>query len=94
MIVAIGARELLIIPVGIIYRLVLSTRPPVRHAFKADALGKTTTVAQMFSLAAVIADLPWAPALAIVTGVLGIATVGHYIVRGLGSARPPAASPT
>ena len=90
LIIAIGARELLIIPLGIIYRLVLSTRPPVEHAFKADALGKVTTIAQLLAVAAVIADLRWAPAIAIITGVLGVAAAAHYVVRGLGSARVPA----
>jgi cardiolipin synthase len=86
-IIAIGARELLIIPIGIAYRLVLSTRPPVEHAFKADALGKATTIAQLFALTAVIGDLPWAPAIAIVTGVLGVTAAAHYVVRGLVTAK-------
>ncbi|MDB4954327.1 MAG: CDP-diacylglycerol--glycerol-3-phosphate 3-phosphatidyltransferase [Myxococcales bacterium] len=85
--IAIGARELLIVPLGITYRLALATRPPVEHAFKADALGKATTIAQMFAVAALIAHLSWAPAIAIVTAVLGIAASAHYVVRGVLHAR-------
>jgi cardiolipin synthase len=87
LVVAIGARELLIIPVGITYRVVLAMRPHVEHAFKADALGKATTIAQLVSVAAIVAHVAWVPVIAVVTGVLGVAAVAHYIVRGLGTAR-------
>ena len=79
--VLVAARELVIVPLGIVYRLALVARPPVEHAFQADALGKATTVAQMFAVAAIIAGSPAAVPLAALAAVLGLAASAHYVVR-------------
>lgn len=76
-ILAIAARELAIIPLGVAYRLV---RPHTEHAFKADALGKATTIAQLAAVASAAAHTRWTEPLAMVAGGLGIAAVAHYVV--------------
>ena len=76
--IAICARELVIVPLGIAYRLV---RPGVEHAFKADALGKATTVAQLAAVAALVARVSFAPAAAAIAGALGILAAAHYVTR-------------
>lgn len=75
-ILAIGARELAIIPLGLAYRVV---RPHTEHAFKADALGKATTVAQLAAVASAVAHTGWTEPLAVLAGGLGIAAVAHYV---------------
>jgi cardiolipin synthase len=82
-VLAVCTRELLVIPLGLVYRLV---RPGVEHAFKADAFGKATTIAQMVAVTGLVAQAPWAAAASVIAGALGIAAVAHYVMRGL--ARP------
>lgn len=79
--VLVAARELVIVPLGIVYRLALVARPPVEHAFQADALGKATTVTQMFAVAAIVTNAPVAGPLAALAAVFGIAASAHYVVR-------------
>lgn len=78
------ARELVLVPLAIVYRL---ARPRLPHAFQADRLGKTTTVLQLATVAAIVGELPIAPALAITAGGLGLAAAAHYVARSLGGAR-------
>jgi len=86
--VMILARELVIVPLGIIYRVVLVARPPVEHAFQADLLGKATTIAQLFAVLAIVAHAPLVGlALAIAAAALGLAAAGHYVVRATHAAR-------
>jgi len=76
----IAARELLITPLGIVYRIVLAFHP-MPHEFRASPLGKATTVTQFLAmlalLAAPIALLP----LAMLAALLGVAAVTQYVVR-------------
>jgi hypothetical protein len=76
-ILAIGARELAIIPLGLVYRF---AHPHTEHAFKADALGKATTIAQLAAVASAVAHTRWTQPLAVLAGGIGIAAVAHYVV--------------
>lgn len=80
-VVAILLRELVIVPLGLVYRLVLVHRPRVEHAFQADVLGKLTTIAQLFAIAGLVLHARWAAPVAFVAGMLGFAAVAHYIAR-------------
>ena len=77
-ILAIAARELAIIPLGIAHRIV---RPHTEHAFKADALGKVTTVVQLAAVASAVAGSPWTRHLVVLAGGLGLTAVVHYVIR-------------
>ena len=74
------ARELLLVPLAIAYRL---TRPRAAHAFQANRLGKAATIAQLAAVLAIVFGLRAAPLLAVVAAVLGLAAVTHYVVRGI-----------
>jgi phosphatidylglycerophosphate synthase len=75
------ARELVIVPLGIAYRVALVARPHVEHAFQADALGKVTTALQMFAVAAIAANSSLAFPLAGGACIVGLAAAAHYVVR-------------
>jgi len=76
------ARELVIVPLGIAYRFMLVSRPPVEHAFQADALGKATTIVQLAAVLALVTRAPVVgPVLAVAAAVLGLAAAVHYVVR-------------
>ena len=68
-------------PLGIVYRVVLVARPRVEHAFQADALGKATTIAQLFAVVAIVVHSGFAVPLAALACVLGLAASAHYVVR-------------
>ncbi|MGE5187243.1 MAG: CDP-alcohol phosphatidyltransferase family protein [Acidobacteriota bacterium] len=78
------AREIVLVPLAIAYRLV---GPRVPHAFQADALGKLTTIVQLAAVVAIVAELPVAPPLAFASGALGVAAAAHYVVRATATAR-------
>lgn len=82
LIALIVARELVLIPLAAIYRLVVHGRR--EHAFQAQALGKAATVAELFAIAALVARAVVAPfilPLAIAAAVLGLLAVVQYILR-------------
>lgn len=83
-------RELAIVPLGIAYRIALFTRPRIEHAFRADPIGKATTIAQLVALATIAVHSRWAPVATMVAGVLGVLAVGHYVDR---ATRPVRALP-
>lgn len=72
------ARELVVVPLAIAYRL---TRPRAPHAFQADRLGKAATIAQLAAVLAIVLGLRAAPALAVLAAGLGLAAAVHYIAR-------------
>src|SRR3954469_5319558 len=74
------ARELVLVPVAMIYRIVIHGRG--EHAFKAGALGKAATIAEFAAIVAIILHSPFLLPLAITAGVLGLAAVAAYIDRG------------
>jgi phosphatidylglycerophosphate synthase len=73
------AREIVLLPLAGIYRVVVHGRS--EHAFKAGAVGKAATVAELFAIAALIAYRPAVLPLAIAAGTLGLLAVVQYIVR-------------
>lgn len=73
------ARELVLIPLGGLYRVLVHGRG--EHAFQAQALGKAATIAELFAIAALIAYRPAVPPLAIAAAVLGLLAVIQYILR-------------
>ena len=75
------ARELMLIPLAMIYRLVIHGRERGDHAFQAGPLGKAATIAEMFAIGAIILRSPALLPLAIAAAGLGLAAVIVYIVR-------------
>ncbi len=78
LLVAACAREVLVLPLAAVFRVV---RPHAPHAYKAGSIGKVTTIAQLATLVGLIAHVPGAAFLAYATGVLGIAAVVQYVIR-------------
>ncbi len=73
------ARELVLIPLVAVYRLVVHGRG--EHAFQAQAVGKAATVAELFAIAMLVAYRPLVVPLAVAACVLGLLAVVLYIVR-------------
>ena len=73
------ARELVLIPLAGVYRLVVHGRG--KHAFKADALGKAATIAELAAVAVLIVRSSWIVPIAVIAAALGLVAVVHYIVR-------------
>lgn len=85
LIALIVARELLLIPLATIYRLVVHGRG--EHAFKAAPIGKAATIAELFAIAALVVRSEVSHAsrfvmpLAVIAGALGVLAVVNYIAR-------------
>lgn len=77
------ARELLLIPLVMIYRLVIANARRGEHAFQAGNLGKAATIAEIVAIGAIIVRVPRTAllALALATAALGLAAVIVYIAR-------------
>jgi cardiolipin synthase (CMP-forming) len=73
------ARELVLIPLAAVYRLVAHGRG--EHAFQAKAFGKAATIAELAAIAALIAYRPAALPLAVAAATLGLLAVGDYVSR-------------
>lgn len=73
------ARELVLIPLAAIYRLVVHGRG--EHAFQADAIGKAATIAELVAIAALVVRSSLVVPLAVIAGTLGLIAVVHYIAR-------------
>lgn len=80
------ARELVLVPVAMIYRIVVHGE----HKFKAGVLGKAATIAELAAVCAIILHSPFLLPLAIVAAVLGIGAVISYIDRGMHPRKAPA----
>ena len=78
---AVVAREIVLVPLAIVYRALLVARPRVAHAFQADALGKVTTIVQLAAVVAIVGELPGAAPLAFAAAGLGLLAAAHYIAR-------------
>ena len=75
------AREIIQTAVTLAWKLVPAVRVRLRPEFRASLTGKAATVAQFFTIAAILSVHPWQVPLAIVTGVLGTAAIAFYILR-------------
>jgi cardiolipin synthase len=73
------ARELVLIPLAGLYRVVAHRRR--EHAFQAGTVGKAATVAELFAIGALILRIPVVYPLAIAAAVLGLVAVAQYILR-------------
>ncbi|HSD86205.1 MAG TPA: CDP-alcohol phosphatidyltransferase family protein [Kofleriaceae bacterium] len=73
------ARELVLIPLAMIYRLVVHGRG--QHAFQAQGLGKAATIAELAAIVAIILRSPAVMPIAVAAAVLGLAAVAVYISR-------------
>lgn len=81
----IGARELVVVPLVIAYRLSPLRRVP--YDFHAAAIGKVATAAQFFALAALVADIPQAPGFAVAAAVAGVVAAVQYLRRAVQALR-------
>lgn len=77
----IAARELILAPLAIAYRIALARRPAWRPDFRAGALGKLATVAQFVALGLLALHLPGAVIAAGLAAVAGLAAIGEYVGR-------------
>jgi cardiolipin synthase (CMP-forming) len=73
------AREIVLVPLAAIYRLVVRGRG--EHAFQAQAVGKAATIAELAAIIALILRSVAVVPLAIMAATLGILAVVSYIVR-------------
>jgi len=83
MIPVISAREILQTAVLAATRTVPAIRRRLRPRFRANVLGKATTVAQFITIAAILLKTPVQIPLAIFTGVLGMIAVTVYVLRAM-----------
>ena len=74
------ARELLQLPMVIVYRASPALRRWLRYDFRASLLGKAATVAQFLAIAALMLGFP-ARALALLAFALGVTALGDYLRR-------------
>lgn len=93
LIALIVARELLLIPLATIYRIVVHGRG--EHAFQAAPVGKAATIAELVAIGALVmrsASASVAPTvmpLAVIAGALGVIAVISYIARASHEAHEP-----
>ena len=81
LLILIAARELILVPLGLVYVALILVSPHIRYEFKAGAIGKAATVTQFAALLALLVESPLLPALALAAGGLGIAAAAHYVLR-------------
>lgn len=79
LLVLIGARELIVVPLVLAYRLTRLHR--IRVDFHAAPAGKAATIAQFAAIAAIVAKLPQAPAFAVLAAGIGLVAAGQYVRR-------------
>lgn len=77
----IGLREILQGLVLAATRLLPPLQRRLRPRFRANILGKATTILQFATIAAILLDKPGARPLAVATAVLGLVAVGVYVRR-------------
>jgi phosphatidylglycerophosphate synthase len=87
------ARELLQLPMSIVYRTIPTLRRWLRYDFRASVLGKAATIAQFLAIGALVAGLP-AHLPVYLAFALGIIALGDYLRRAIaiGRARRTATS--
>jgi phosphatidylglycerophosphate synthase len=71
----VGARELVLVPLTVVYLARRTPHPPLR----ADVFGKIATVAQFIALCVIAVAPAFAFPAALVAGALGLAAAGHYV---------------
>lgn len=84
--VAIAARELVLLPLSAVVRVaasVASLRERVRYEFRAEPVGKATTVLQFLAVGGLLLEHPAGRVLSVAAAALGLAAAGVYVVRGV-----------
>jgi cardiolipin synthase len=76
------ARELLQLPLVVVYRSSPTLRRWLRYDFRASLLGKAATVAQFLAIAALMLGWP-ARGLAVLAFALGVTALGDYLRRAI-----------
>ncbi|HSZ83827.1 MAG TPA: CDP-alcohol phosphatidyltransferase family protein [Polyangia bacterium] len=85
------ARELLQVPMALVYRASATLRRWLHYDFRASLLGKGATVAQFLAVSAIILDAAAARGLAVLAFALGMLALADYIRRAIviGKRHPP-----
>jgi phosphatidylglycerophosphate synthase len=88
-------RELLQLPMVLVYRTSATLRRWLRYDFRASLLGKGATVVQFLAVSALILNTPVAWRLAELAFALGLLALGDYIRRAIliGKRHPPTQEP-
>jgi cardiolipin synthase (CMP-forming) len=92
MLALIVARELLQLPMSIVYHAVPTLHRWLRYDFRASILGKAATIAQFLAIAALVADLPPRLPVYLAFG-LGILALVDYCRRAVELGRARTAAP-
>ena len=83
LVLLIVTRELVQLPIGVVYRFLPTLRSWLRYDFRASPLGKGATVAQFMAIAALILEHPWVRLFAFLSFVLGVAAMADYLRRAI-----------
>jgi cardiolipin synthase len=83
LVLLIVSRELIQLPLGLVYRALPVLHSWLRYDFRASVLGKAATVAQFLAIAALILDSPAVKGLAVIAFLLGIAALIDYVRRAI-----------
>jgi cardiolipin synthase len=85
------ARELLQVPMALVYRASTTLRRWLHYDFRASLLGKGATVAQFLAVSAIILNAAAARGLAVLAFALGMLALADYIRRAIviGKRTPP-----
>jgi cardiolipin synthase len=91
LLVLVALREILQAVVAVASRTIPFLRHRLRFRFRANLMGKISTVAQFLAIAAILDRHPWRVPLAIATALLGSAAASIYVGRAIraGSLRTP-----
>ena len=92
LLVAIAARELILVPIAAVYRFTPLLRTRLRYRFRAGPLGKAATVAQFAAITALLFHHPVFAPLAALAAVVGVLAAAAYIARGIKLAQDGAGS--
>jgi phosphatidylglycerophosphate synthase len=80
------ARELIQLPMAVVYRISRNLRTWLRYDFRASPLGKAATVSQFLAIAALVAGAPAKP-LTLLAFALGLIALADYIRRAVAIGR-------
>jgi phosphatidylglycerophosphate synthase len=87
LVLLIVTRELVQLPIGVVYRFLPTLRSWLRYDFRASPLGKAATVAQFAAIAALMLAHPWFRLFAFLSFGLGLAAVVDYFRRAIAMGR-------
>jgi cardiolipin synthase len=91
MLAMIVARELIQLPMSIVYRAIPTLRRWLRYDFRASVLGKAATIAQFLAIGALVVQLPATLPICLAFG-LGIVALIDYIRRAVAIGRARSAT--